>query len=149
MNADGIMSNRIQPDLDERWLLARISECPEILGLGHLVLDEARIRSAPGRLELMLHDQDANRRYDVALQTGATDDRHFLRTVDLWAAERKRTPRRCHYAVLIAEDVDSRFLRIAGLLSPSIPLAVLRMEALRAGDAIGLLFTRLIVEPCT
>ena len=149
MNADGIMPNHIQTDLTERWLLARIRECPEVLGLGDLVLDEARTRSSAGRLELVLHDPDANRQYDVALQAGATDDRHFLRTVELWAAERKRTPRRRHYAVLIAEDIGPRFLRIAGLLKPSIPLVVLRLEALRAGDAISLLFTRLIVEPCT
>ena len=157
MSTDGSTANHIrcervpplhQPDLDERWLLAYIRECPEVFGLGDLVLDEARTRSAPGRLELVLHDPDANRQYDVALQAGATDDRHFLRAVELWAAERKRTPRRCHYAVLIAEPVGSRFLRIAGLLNPAIPLVVLRMEALRAGDATSLRFIKLIVGPC-
>ena len=145
MNADGIRPNRIQPDLNERWLLACIRECPEILGLGDLVLDEVRTRSASGRLELALHDPDTNHQYDVALQAGTTDDRHFLRTVELWAAERKRTPQRCHYAVLIAEDVGSRFLHIAGLLNPSIPLVILRMEARRTGDATPR-FTRL--APC-
>jgi len=158
VSTDGSTANHIrcervpplhQPDLDERWLLAYIRECPEVFGLGDLVLDEARTRSAPGRLELVLHDPDANRQYDVALQAGATDDRQFLRAVELWAAERKRTPRRCHYAVLIAEHVDSRFLRIAGLLNPSIPLEVLRMEALRAVDTISLRFTKLIVGPGT
>ena len=147
MNADGIMPNCILPNLDERWLLARIRECPEVLGLGDLVLDEARTRSSAGRLELVLHDPDANRQYAVALQTSATDDRHFLRTVELWAAERKRTPWRYHCAVLIAEDVGSRFLRIAGLLIPSIPLVILRMEAFRPGDATSLRFTRL--QPST
>jgi hypothetical protein len=147
VNPDGIRPNRIQPDLNERWLLACIRECPEILGLGDLVLDEVRTRSASGRLELVLHDPDTNYQYDVALQAGATDDRHFLRTVELWAAERKQTPRRCHYAVLIAEDVGSRFLRIAGLLIPSIPLVILRMEAFRPGDATSLRFTKL--QPST
>jgi hypothetical protein len=64
-------------------------------GLGDLVLDEARTRCAHGRVELVLHDSDTNRLYAVALQIGATDDRHFLRAVELWAAERKRAPRRC------------------------------------------------------
>ncbi len=141
MSIDGI-TPRYRPDLDERWLLRYIRECPEVLGLGDLVLDEARTRCSPGRLELVLHDADTNRQYDVALQAGATNDRHFLRTVELWAAERKRTPRRCHYGVLIAEEVGPRFLRIAGLLNPSIPQVVLRMEALRPGDAT-LRFTRL------
>ena len=87
------------PDLDERWLLACIGERPEVLGLGDLLLDEARARSSAGRLELVLHDPDGNRQYDVALQVGATDDRYFLRAVEPWAAERKRIPRRGHCAV--------------------------------------------------
>jgi hypothetical protein len=144
VSIDGI-TPRYRPDLDEGRLLACIRDCPEVLGLGDLILDEAHTRCSPGRLELVLHDADTNRQYDVALQAGATDDRHFLRAVELWAAERKRAPRRCRYAVLIAEDVSSRFLRIAGLLGPSIPLVVLRMEALRPGAAT-LRFTRL--EPC-
>jgi hypothetical protein len=157
VSTDGSTANHIrcervpplhQPDLDERWLLAYIRECPEVFGLGDLVLDEARTRSAPGRLELVLHDPDANRQYDVALQAGATDDRQFLRAVELWAAERKRTPRRCHFALLIAEHVGSRFLGIAGLLKPSVPLVVLRMETLRAGDTTSLRFIKLIVGPC-
>jgi hypothetical protein len=73
---------RITPDCtrlgplrrDERQLLAYIRERPEVLGLGALVLEEARTRSAPGRLELVLRDPDSNRQYDVALQAGATDE---------------------------------------------------------------------------
>lgn len=45
--------------------------------------------------------------------------------------------RRHHYAVLVAEDVSSRFLRMAELLSQSIPLVVLQV------DATTLRFTRL------
>ena len=145
MSTDGIAPNCILHAPAERWLLACIRECPEILGLGDLVLDEVRTRSASGRLELVLHDLDTNHQYDVALQAGTTDDRHFLRTVELWAAERKRTPQRCHYAVLIAEEVGPRCLHIAGLLNPSIPLVILRMEARRTGDATPR-FTRL--APC-
>jgi hypothetical protein len=85
----------------------------------------------------VLRDPDTNRQYDVALQAGATDDCHFLRTIEFWGAERKRTPWRRHFAVLIAEDISFRFLRIAGVLNPAIPLVVLRV------DATTLRFTRL------
>ncbi len=136
MSIDGVTS-RYRPDLDERWLLRYIRECPEVLGLGDLVLDEAHTRCSPGRLELVLHDPYTNRHYDVALQAGATYDRHFLRVVEFWAAGRRRTPRRSHCAVLIAEEVGPRFLRIAGLLIASIPLVVVRMEALPPGATSG------------
>ena len=64
MSTDGITPHHIrcervpplhQPDLDERWLLAYIRECPEALGLGDLVLDEARLPGVRDKDRVMLH----------------------------------------------------------------------------------------------
>jgi len=99
------------PDVDERLLMARILEDPGVLGLGDLVVDEARTRSSRGRLELTLYKPDANRHYLIALQLGAADERHLIRAVEHWAAERQHAPGSGHYAIFIAEEIPPRFLR--------------------------------------
>lgn len=80
-------------ELDERWVQARIAEEPSILGLGDLVLkDKERIQPRAGRLDLLLQDPDAGRRYEVEVQLGATDESHIVRTIEYWDIERKRYP---------------------------------------------------------
>ena len=63
------------PDFTEKWVQARIADDPTILGLGDLVLrDQERIQPRAGRLDLLLQDPDTQRRYEVELQLGATDE---------------------------------------------------------------------------
>lgn len=46
------------PELDERWLQARIGEDPSLLGLGDIVLkDKERPQPRAGRLDLLCLDQ--------------------------------------------------------------------------------------------
>ena len=117
---------------------------PEILGLGDLILNGARTRSSPGRLELTLYKPDANRHYHIALQLGAADERHLVRAVEHWGAERQYAPGSGHYTVVAAEEFPARLLHSARLLSLAIPLVVLRMAAVQTCDGLGLLFTRLL-----
>jgi hypothetical protein len=63
-----------------------------------------------GRLDLLLQDVDTNRRYEVEIQLGKTDESHIIRTIEYWDIERKRYPQYDHCAVIIAEDITSRFL---------------------------------------
>lgn len=55
--------------------------------------------------------------------------------------ERKRYPQYDHVAVLIAEDITSRFLNIISLLNGFIPLVAIQLNAIQIGDLIALLFT--------
>ncbi|MGD0581176.1 MAG: hypothetical protein ABSC08_19910 [Bryobacteraceae bacterium] len=59
------------PDLDERWVQARIAEDPAILGLGDLILkDKERNQPRAGRLDLLLQEPESNRRCEVEVQLG-------------------------------------------------------------------------------
>lgn len=136
------------PDLDERWVQARIAEDPAILGLGDLILkDKERIQPRAGRLDLLLQDPEADRRYEVEVQLGSTDESHIIRTIEYWDIERKRYPQYEHCAVMVAEDITSRFLNIIGLFNGAIPLVAIQMQAFRVNsDDVTLVFTTVVDE---
>ena len=94
------------PELDERWLQDRIGEDPALLGLGDLVLkDRERPQPRAGRLDLLLQDAETNKRYEVEVQLGKTDEAHIIRTIEYWDIERKRYPQYDHTAVIVAEEI--------------------------------------------
>jgi|GEM_PF-3382157 len=98
-------------ELNERWVQDIIAEDPTVLGLGDLILkDKERIQPHAGRLALLLQDSDSTRRYEVEVQLGKTDESHVIRTLEYWDVERKRYPQYEHCAVIVAEDITSRFL---------------------------------------
>lgn len=133
------------PELNERWVQDRIAEDPTILGFGDVVLkDKERIQPRAGRLDLLLQDADANRRYEVEVQLGATDESHLVRTIEYWDIERKRYPQYDHVAVIVAEDITSRFLNVIGLFNGMIPIVAIQMNAMRLDDKIGLVFTTVL-----
>ena len=134
-------------DLDEHWIRARIAEDPTILGLGDLVLkDKERTQPRAGRLDLLLQDQETDRRYEVEVQLGSTDESHIIRTIEYWDIERKRYPQYEHCAVLVAEDITSRFLNVIGLFNGTIPLIAIQLQALTFNDDIALVFTTVMDE---
>jgi hypothetical protein len=136
------------PDLNERWVQARIADDPAVLGLGDLVLkDKERIQPRAGRLDLLLQDPDATRRYEVEVQLGATDESHIVRTLEYWDVERRRYPQYDHCAVLVAEEITGRFLNVVSLFNGSIPLIAVQMQAFRINaDAVTLVFTTVLDE---
>jgi len=122
-------------------------EDPSILGLGDLVLkDMERIQPKAGRLDLLLQDAEINRRYEVEVQLGSTDESHIIRTIEYWDIERKRYPQYDHCAVIIAEDITSRFLNVISLFNGSIPLIAIQMKALKIRDQLALFFTTVVDE---
>jgi len=138
---------RDHPELDERWLQERIGEDPSLLGLGDLVLkDRERPQPRAGRLDLLLQDADTNRRYEVEIQLGRTDEAHIIRTIEYWDIERKRYPQYDHTAVIVAEDVTSRFLNVIGLFNGSIPLVAIQMNAVRLGANVSLICSKVLDE---
>ena len=139
------VSIKSHPELDEKWVQARIAEDPSILGLGDVVMkDRERPQPRAGRLDLLLQESDSNRRYEVEIQLGTVDESHIIRTVEYWDVERRRFPQYEHTAVIVAEDITSRFLNVISLFNGMIPLVAIQMKALRNGGKIGLLFTTVV-----
>ena len=134
-------------NFNEKWIQERIAEDPSMLGLGDLVLkDKERIQQGAGRLDLLLQEPETNRRYEVEIQLGKTDESHIIRTIEYWDIEKKRYPQYDHCAVLIAEDITSRFLNVIHLLNGHIPFIAIQMNAYEVDDKIGLIFTKVLDE---
>ncbi|WP_420455227.1 hypothetical protein [Rubrivirga sp.] len=139
------LSLRTHPEFNEQWLQERIAEDPGILGLGDLILkDKERTQPRAGRLDLLLQHADDNSRYTVEVQLGATDESHIIRTIEYWDVERKRYPQYEHTAVLVAENVTSRFLNVISLLNGTIPLVVVQLNAFQIESRIALTFTTVL-----
>ncbi len=135
------------PEITERAIQDKIAEDPTILELGDLILkDKERIQPRAGRLDLLLHDPELNRRYEVEIQLGKSDESHIIRTIEYWDIERKRYPQYDHCAVIIAEDITSRFLNVIGLFNGYIPLIAIQMKAYKFDDKIALVFTKVLDE---
>jgi predicted transport protein len=138
---------KTHPDLNEKWLQDRIGEDPSLLGLGDLVMrDRERPQAGAGRLDLLLQDADGNRRYEVEIQLGKTDESHIIRTIEYWDLEKKRYPQYDHVAVIIAEDITSRFLNVIGLFNGYIPLVAIQLSAIQLGDTVSLVFSKVMDE---
>ena len=141
------ISLKNHPTCTENWVQDIIAEDPSILGLGDLVLrDRERIQPRAGRLDLLLQDPDTYKRYEVELQLGATDETHIIRSIEYWDIERKRYPQYEHCAVLIAEDITSRFLNVVSLFNGAMPIIAIQMQAFQVGEHLTLVFTKVVDE---
>lgn len=142
-----IISLKNHPEFNEKWLQGKIEEDPSILGLGELSLRGSEIKQiGGGRLDTLLYDPEDNRRYEVEIQLGKTDESHIIRTIEYWDLERKRNPQYEHCAVIVAEDITSRFLNVISLFNGFIPLIAIQVKALKIDDTISLFFTKVLDE---
>lgn len=136
------------PDFSEAWLHNYICKNTSILGLGELyVRDRERIQHNAGRLDILLGDSedgDGEVRYEIEVMLGATDPSHIIRCIEYWDIERRRYPAYDHVAVLVAEEVTSRFLNVMSLLAGSIPLVAIQLNALKVGEQIVLNFVKVL-----
>jgi hypothetical protein len=140
-----VISLKNHPTLNERWLQDRIIEDPSILGLGNIdVRESERIQPTGGRLDLLMSDPDLGTRYEVEIQLGASDEKHIIRTLEYWDVERRRYPQYDHVAVLVAEDVTSRFLNVISLFNGFIPIIAIQMQALEVGGNLTLSASRVL-----
>jgi len=141
------VSLKKHPELNEQWLQARIAEDPTLLGLGDLILkDKEKVQPNAGRLDLLLQEPDSHRRYEVEIQLGRADESHIIRTIEYWDIERRRYPQYDHCAVIVAEDITSRFLNVISLFNGFIPLIAIQLRAVKMGEQMGLVATRVIDE---
>ena len=141
------ISLRRSDRLNEKWVQDQIADDPSVLGLGDLLLkDKERIQPNAGRLDLLLQDPESLKRYEVEIQLGATDERHLIRTIEYWDIERRRYPQYEHAAVIVAEEITSRFLNVIQLFNGHIPLIGLKMTAYKVGEEYALTFVRVLDE---
>ena len=141
------VSLKNHPIITEYWLQDRIAENPEIIGLGDLILkDKERKQLRAGRLDILLQDPEINKRYEVEIQLGKTDESHIIRTIEYWDIERKRYPQYEHCAVIIAEEITSRFLNVISLFNGHIPLIAIQLTAYKIEDNYFLTFNKILDE---
>jgi hypothetical protein len=142
-----LISLKDRHDLTERWVEDKLVENPTLMGIGEVEV-RGRQRNQPraGRLDLLLEDTESKKRYEVELQLGRCDESHIIRAVEYWDFERKRYPQYEHCAVIVAEDLTSRFLNVINLFNGIIPLIAIQMQAYEIGDGVALTFTKVIDE---
>lgn len=142
------VSLKDHPEFDEAWLRNVIAKDPSILGLpGDLVLkDTERMQPKAGRLDLLLQDNEIDKRYEVEIMLGRVDESHIIRCIEYWDIERKYLPTFDHCAVLVAEEITSRFLNVISLFNGKIPMIALQLNALQLDGKLVLNFTRVLDE---
>lgn len=146
-----VKGNRIwlkeHSEFDEAWLRDIIANDPSILGLGDLVLKETeRMQPKAGRLDILLQDSEIDKRYEVEIMLGRVDESHIIRCIEYWDIERKRFPNYDHCAVLVAEEITSRFLNVISLFNGAIPMIALQMTAIQIEDKVLLNFAKVLDE---
>jgi hypothetical protein len=130
---------------DEYWLQDQIFNDPNVLGLGELdVVSKERQQSSGGRLDLLLKNSDDDSMFEVEIMLGGTDESHIIRTIEYWDLERKRWPKRQHFAVLVAESITRRFFNVIQLLSLSIPVIAVQANLIEAEGKKILHFTKIL-----
>ena len=133
------------PTLNERWLNERLQDDPSLLGLGDLqAISSERRQPSGGRLDLLLRDPESLARYEVEIQLGSTDETHLVRTIEYWDIERRRYPQYEHTAVIVAEDITSRFLNVISLFNRFIPLIAIQLRGVEVNGAFTLIATRVL-----
>ena len=139
------ISLKRHPTLTEKWLQDRLIETPSLLGLGDLdVRSTERRQPSGGRLDLLLQDMETSTRYEVEIQLGSLDESHIIRTIEYWDIERRRYPQYEHVAVIVAEDITSRFLNVISLLNSAIPLMAIQLKGVEVNGAFTLVATRVL-----
>lgn len=141
------ISLKDHPILNEAWLQDVIANNTEILGLGDVIVrDKERVQPSGGRLDLLLQDVDTLKRYEMEIQLGKTDESHIIRTIEYWDIERKRYPQYEHCAVIVAEDITSRFLNVISLFNGYIPLIALKVTVYEYDGKYIVTFNKILNE---
>jgi hypothetical protein len=116
--------------LDERWLQDRINTDPSILGLGNLeIAGKEHRQPVGGRIDFLMRDTEDDTYYEVEVMLGALDESHIIRTIEYWDVERQRRPNSNHRAVIVAEQITTRFFNVVRLLNRAVPLIAIKLSA--------------------
>ena len=130
--------------LDEKWLQDQIQADPSILGLGDLeVAGREHRQPVGGRIDFLLRNAEADTYYEVEVMLGALDESHIIRTIEYWDIERQRRPNAEHRAVIVAEQITTRFFNVLRLFNRAVPLIAIKLSAFRTTES------NLILHPVT
>jgi hypothetical protein len=115
------------------------------LGLGDLKV-KVRERCQPpgGRCDFLMSDPDGDMRYEVEVMLGQTDPSHIIRCIEYWDVERTRWPDSDHRAVIVAEEITSRFFNVIRLLNRAVPIIAIQFGVLQFEDRVILNFTKVL-----
>jgi hypothetical protein len=91
-----------------------------------------------------MSDAPNETRYEIEIMLGATDPSHIIRTIEYWDMKRQRSPLIEHRAVLVAEEITSRFFNVIRLLNRAVPLIAIQLSAFQFGDEVVLQFVRVL-----
>lgn len=131
--------------LSESWLQKQIAADPSLLGLGDLtVFQREKTQPTGGRIDFIMSDALNETRYEIEIMLGATDPSHIIRTIEYWDMERQRAPTIEHRAVIVAEEITSRFFNVIRLLNRAVPLIAIQLSAFQFGDEVVLQFIRVL-----
>lgn len=139
------ISLKNHPEINEKSIQEFIFNNPSVLGLGNLIpIQREKRQPMGGILDILLADEDGLERYEVEIQLGSTDPSHIIRTLEYWDTEKKRYPQYNHCAVIVAEEITGRFMNVISLFNGTIPLIALQMSAIKHGDDVELIFTKVL-----
>lgn len=131
--------------LNEAWLQQQILDDPSLLGFGDLqVIKRERIQASGGRIDFLMADFENETRYEVEVMLGAVDESHIIRTIEYWDVERQRYPTLQHCAVIVAEEITSRFFNVIRLLNRAVPLVAIQLSAFQINNDVVLQFIRVL-----
>jgi len=131
--------------LDEKWLKDRIEEDPSLLGLGDLqILQREKQQPTGGRIDFLMVEPEERIRYEIEIMLGTLDESHIIRTIEYWDIERQRYQNYEHVAVIVAEEITSRFFNVIGLLNRAVPMIALQLNAFEIDKKVVLHFIKVL-----
>jgi hypothetical protein len=95
-----------------------------------------------GRIDFLMRDAEEQTYYEVEVMLGSLDESHIIRTIEYWDIERQRRPQWDHRAVIVAEQITTRFFNVLRLLNRAVPLIAIKLSAFSMNS-------RVILHPVT
>jgi hypothetical protein len=122
--------------LNEKWLQDQIQNDTSILGLGELdIIGKEHKQAAGGRIDFLMYNDEEDLFYEIEVMLGTLDESHIIRTIEYWDIERQRRPTSEHRAVIVAENITSRFFNVLRLLNRSVPMIAIQLGAFKLDDS--------------
>ena len=131
--------------LSEKWLQDEIEKDPSLLGLGVLeIVSREHRQPAGGRIDFLMRNIEDDSLFEVEIMLGSLDASHIIRTIEYWDIERQRRPNKEHRAVIVAEDITSRFFNVLRLLNRAVPLIAIKMTAFEVDSKVYIQFVKVL-----
>lgn len=128
---------------DEYWLQDQLADNPQILGLGDVELITQELhQTSGGYLDLLVKRDDTY--FSVEVQLDGVDASHAFRTLEYWTRNRARWPDNKHVAVIVAEQVNTRYGSALDMLATELPIIAIELTAEPRDDNHVALTSRIV-----